>query len=179
MVLATVLAVLPGAAWAHTVSIEGDAALARGFNMSVLFLLSSLLMLSVNQFVFASGAEQIAQLAIPLLVVNTSFLNVRSGDGPQYTVVLTVVGGTELPVLGANSSNQGQPPQAGQFNQQDFSYTLDNLGAISTVPRFRPERVYSSTMRGAAPGLSTTSRRSGSPWQVRNAIRLSSWRSAL
>ena len=29
--------------------------------------------------------------------------------------------------LGANSSNQGQPPQAGQFNQQDFSYTLDNL----------------------------------------------------
>jgi TonB-linked SusC/RagA family outer membrane protein len=29
--------------------------------------------------------------------------------------------------LGANSSNQGQPPQAGQFNQQDFAYTLDNL----------------------------------------------------
>ena len=68
--------------------------------LTVLFLLSSLLMLSVNQFVFASGAEQVAQLAIPLLVVNTSFLNVRSGDGPQYTVVLTVVGGTELPVLG-------------------------------------------------------------------------------
>jgi hypothetical protein len=38
--LATVLAVLPVAAWAHTVSIEGDAALARGFNMSVVFLLS-------------------------------------------------------------------------------------------------------------------------------------------
>jgi TonB-linked SusC/RagA family outer membrane protein len=29
--------------------------------------------------------------------------------------------------LGANSSNQGQPPQAGQYNQQGFSYTLDNL----------------------------------------------------
>ena len=29
--------------------------------------------------------------------------------------------------LGNFSSNQGQPPQAGQFNQQDFSYTLDNL----------------------------------------------------
>src|SRR5215831_10203276 len=38
--LATVLVVLPVAAWAHTVGIEGDAALARGFNMSVLFLLS-------------------------------------------------------------------------------------------------------------------------------------------
>ncbi len=30
--LATGLAVLPVAAWAHTVGIEGDAALARGFN---------------------------------------------------------------------------------------------------------------------------------------------------
>ena len=40
MKLATVLAVLPVAAWSHTVSIEGDAALARGFNMSILFLLS-------------------------------------------------------------------------------------------------------------------------------------------
>src|SRR5215471_3966182 len=40
MRLATVLAGLPVVAWAHTVSIEGDAALARGFNLSVLFLLS-------------------------------------------------------------------------------------------------------------------------------------------
>lgn len=29
--------------------------------------------------------------------------------------------------LGANSSNQGQPPQAGQFDQDDFSYTLENV----------------------------------------------------
>ena len=29
--------------------------------------------------------------------------------------------------LGANSSNQGQPPQAGQFNQPDFNYTVENL----------------------------------------------------
>lgn len=29
--------------------------------------------------------------------------------------------------LGANSSNQGQPAQAGQFDQQDVAYTLDNL----------------------------------------------------
>ena len=37
--LVTVLACLPVAAWAHTVGVEGDAALARGLNMSVLFLL--------------------------------------------------------------------------------------------------------------------------------------------
>jgi uncharacterized protein YraI len=32
--------------------------------------------------------------------VNTSFLNIRTGPGVQYTVLITVVGGTELPVLG-------------------------------------------------------------------------------
>lgn len=29
--------------------------------------------------------------------------------------------------LGANSTNQGQPPQAGYFTQEDFTYTLDNI----------------------------------------------------
>ena len=29
--------------------------------------------------------------------------------------------------LGANSTNQGQPPQAGDFSQEDFTYTLDNI----------------------------------------------------
>jgi TonB-linked SusC/RagA family outer membrane protein len=49
--------------------------------------------------------------------------------------------------LGANSSNQGQPPQAGQFNQQDFSYTLDNLlhldRAIGSLHRFDLTGLYS------------------------------------
>ncbi len=47
----------------------------------------------------AAPAEQ-ARLAVPILVVNTSFLNVRSGPGAQYTSIVTLVGGTELPVLG-------------------------------------------------------------------------------
>ena len=49
--------------------------------------------------------------------------------------------------LGANSSNQGQPPQAGQFNQQDFSYTLDNLlffdRAFANIHRFDVTGLYS------------------------------------
>jgi TonB-linked SusC/RagA family outer membrane protein len=49
--------------------------------------------------------------------------------------------------LGANSSNQGQPPQAGQFNQQDFSYTLDNLvhldRALGSLHRFDITGLYS------------------------------------
>ena len=38
--LATVLALLPVAAWACAVCFEGDDALARGLNMSILFLMS-------------------------------------------------------------------------------------------------------------------------------------------
>lgn len=48
---------------------------------------------------------QQSQFAAPRLVVNSSFLNVRSGPGVQYSIMLTVVGGTELPVLGRASDN--------------------------------------------------------------------------
>jgi|GEM_PF-537495 len=51
--------------------------------------------------VMAEDAGQTFQQ--PVLVVNTSFLNVRTGPGIQYTVLVTVVGGTELPVLGVFS----------------------------------------------------------------------------
>lgn len=75
-----------------------------------------------------------AQFAIPLLVVNTSFLNVRSGDGPEYTVVATVTGGTELPVLGTNSDNTwylvSTPAGAGWV---DVSFTLPR-GDFRNVP---------------------------------------------
>jgi uncharacterized protein YraI len=66
--------------------------------LSLVILLSLVLSLVMTQVSFAQ-----AELAIPKLVVNTSFLNVRSGDGPQYTVIATVVGGTELPALGVNA----------------------------------------------------------------------------
>jgi TonB-linked SusC/RagA family outer membrane protein len=59
-------------------------------------------------------------------------ITLRSNFGPDYTQLTNGcwngpwTHGT-CANLGANSSNQGQPPQAGQFNQQDFSYTLENL----------------------------------------------------
>src|SRR5215207_8486753 len=46
------------------------------------------------------AAAQQAELAVPIMIANTSFLNIRSGPGAQYTILVTVVGGTELPVLG-------------------------------------------------------------------------------
>jgi len=59
-------------------------------------------------------------------------LTLRSNFGPDYTNVSLgcyndpwTHGPCSNP--GANSANQGQPPQAGLTNQYDFSYTLDNL----------------------------------------------------
>jgi uncharacterized protein YraI len=53
--------------------------------------------------VFGSVQATLAQFAVPTVVVNTSFLNIRTGPGVQYTVLVTVVGGTELPVLAVGS----------------------------------------------------------------------------
>ncbi|MFW5709107.1 MAG: SH3 domain-containing protein [Chloroflexota bacterium] len=44
--------------------------------------------------------EQRAEFVPPIMIVNTSFLNVRTGPSTAYPILLTVVGGTELPVLG-------------------------------------------------------------------------------
>lgn len=37
-------------------------------------------------------------------IVNASFLNVRSGPGPNYAIIGTVVGGENLPIIGRNES---------------------------------------------------------------------------
>ncbi|MGJ3237905.1 MAG: SH3 domain-containing protein [Anaerolineae bacterium] len=67
--------------------------------ITILFaMLTMLLSLAFGGAVSASDAEQTFEQ--PILVVNTSFLNVRTGPGAQYTVLVTVVGGSELPVLG-------------------------------------------------------------------------------
>jgi len=52
-----------------------------------------------------AAPEQQVQFVSPRLVVNSSFLNVRSGPGIQYPALITVVGGTELPVLARASDN--------------------------------------------------------------------------
>src|SRR5690606_26573460 len=51
----------------------------------------------------ASDARQQVQFTAQIMVVNSSFLNVRTGPGVKYEVLLTVVGGTQLPVLGVAS----------------------------------------------------------------------------
>ncbi|HEX2622362.1 MAG TPA: SH3 domain-containing protein [Phototrophicaceae bacterium] len=55
--------------------------------------------------VFAAGNEQRVNATSPVMIVNSSFLNVRTGPGIQYAVMITVVGGTTLPVLGVASDH--------------------------------------------------------------------------
>lgn len=72
------------------------------FALIVVSLLTSVL---VSPLTMARDLEQQAQFATPILVANTSFLNVRTGPGVQYSVLVTVVGGTELSVLGRARDN--------------------------------------------------------------------------
>lgn len=99
-----------------------------------------LLALIVGVPVFARTAEaQSPQLALPILVVNTGNLNVRSGPGPQYSVLAVVPGGTQLPVLGTNPSNTwylvGTALGAGWV---DVSFTLPR-GDFRYVPVIRTQ----------------------------------------
>lgn len=98
----------------------------------ILFVLVSFI--ATLMFGGVASAQQ-ATFQSPILVVNTSFLNIRTGPGIEYTVLVTVVGGTELPVLGINpdgvwyqvSTNSGP----GWINRE---FTLPR-GNFTAVPR--------------------------------------------
>ncbi len=103
--------------------------------LMILFLLVILTLGSVWQFAAAAGT---GQLAIPRLVVNTSFLNVRTGDGPQYSVIMVVPGGTELPVLGTNGDNSWYlVTSSAGAGWVDVSFTLPR-GDFRNVPELSP-----------------------------------------
>lgn len=95
----------------------------------------SVLVLSLVLGVFAGGAiAQQAQFAAPKLVANTSFLNIRTGPGAQYSVLITVVGGTELPVLGvANDKVWYQVSTVAGIGWVNVGFTLAR-GDFSVVP---------------------------------------------
>lgn len=68
--------------------------------VALAFTLALLFGLLGGSVVSARTLEQQVSFEAPKLVVNTSFLNVRKGPGVGFEVLVTVVGGTELPVLG-------------------------------------------------------------------------------
>ncbi|MCA0453025.1 MAG: SH3 domain-containing protein [Chloroflexi bacterium] len=81
-----------------------------------------------------AAPSQQAQYALPKLIVNTSFLNVRTGPGVQYTVLLTVVGGTELPVVArANDGVWYQVSTAVGLGWVNIEYTVAR-GTFTNIP---------------------------------------------
>lgn len=71
------------------------------FGLVFAALIAALGVIGSPRAVLADSAEQ-AQYAAPIAVVNTGNLNVRSGPGPQFSIITTVPGGSQLPVLGLN-----------------------------------------------------------------------------
>jgi len=76
------------------------------------------------------GLDQ--QLAQPKVIVNTSFLNVRSGPGAIYSIVGTLPGGVELPVLARNRD--------ASWWQVESPFGIGWVSAEFVIPRgdFRP-----------------------------------------
>ena len=84
--------------------------------------------------VAAPSQQAQAQYTLPKLIVNTSFLNVRTGPGVQYTVLLTVVGGTELPVVAqANDGVWYQVSTVVGLGWVNIEYTVAR-GTFTNIP---------------------------------------------
>ena len=77
----------------------------------------------------------VAQDTSPHLVVNTSFLNVRSGPGANHSIITTVRGGTVLPVTMVGSKSVwyqvNSPAGSGWVNS---NYTVPR-GNFTQIPR--------------------------------------------
>ncbi len=98
-------------------------------------------LLSTMLFGGAATSAQQSSFATPILVVNTSFLNVRTGPGVEYSILVTVVGGTELPVLGvAEDRVWYQVATDGGPGWVNVSFTLPR-GDFTNVPLVEPGEV--------------------------------------
>lgn len=99
---------------------------------------AALLILALSLMIlgtFPAFAQQ-PQFQSPIVVVNTSFLNVRTGPGAQYTVLATVVGGSEFPVLGVGSDGVwylvSTPVGIGWVNVE-FTLPRGNFGVVPEI----------------------------------------------
>jgi len=112
--------------------------------------------------------EQRANFSTPVLVVNTSFLNVRMGPGVQYDVLVTVVGGTQLPVLGvARDLVWYQVSTAAGVGWVNFEYTIPR-GQFGNVPfaEAPPASQMTGALTGADDAISGFGFTSGRAWGV-------------
>jgi uncharacterized protein YgiM (DUF1202 family) len=121
----------------------------------LLVLLVVLILIGFAASAYAGALEQ--RLPTPILVVNTSFLNARSGPGPQYSVITTLTGGSELPVLGTNDDTTWYlvttPVGSGWV---DVSFTLPR-GDFTNVPEISIDPPVVAQTVPLTIGLPTTS----------------------
>ena len=117
-----------------------------------------------------SGENSAAEIAVQpgYAVVNTAFLNLRSGDGPEFTIVGRVAGGDKLIVLGRNDDFSWWYVQAGDivgWAISDFIVARGDLTDIAIVipageialPRFflYSDNILRATASAAGVGLCT------------------------
>lgn len=82
-------------------------------------------------------AEVSIPAGVPHLVVNTGYLNVRSGPGANYHIIATVAGGTELEVLSIASDNlwyEVQSPAGPGWVNSYYAVTRGNFSSIRSSP---------------------------------------------
>ena len=100
---------------------------------TLILLVITLLIAALAVPATASNNEQ-AAFEQPILVVNTSYLNIRTGPSARFSVLTTVAGGTELPVLGV--AGDGVWYQVAVGNQAAWvnaEFTVGR-GAFQNVP---------------------------------------------
>lgn len=113
------------------------------------------MMLVLGGSAFASDSEQTFEQ--PILVVNTSFLNVRTGPSVSYTTLVTVVGGTELPVLGVYTDGVWyQVNTDGGPGWVNVEFTLPR-GDFSNVPELEIGEIGAANLGQGGGGDVTTS----------------------
>lgn len=127
-----------------------------------------ILLLSTVSLVSAQSVPQ-PQLATPIMVVNTPALNARSGPGPQYTVIVTLAGGAELPVLGSNGDGSWYlvaTPLGAAWIDVDFVLARGDFRFVPEIALPEPEappvslpstiQLPSPVLSGAATGATAT-----------------------
>lgn len=81
-----------------------------------------------------TNPQGIGQTLEGYLISNTGSLNIRSGDGPQYTIVGRIRGGTELVVLGVNERRTWWYVQVGDIRGWVNNELVINRGDLTRVP---------------------------------------------
>lgn len=91
----------------------------------------------------AAGAPA-AVTALPRVIVNAAFLNVRTGPGSEYTILGTLSGGDEVPIIGKTPDGVWLLVQTGVgagWVRLRFVTTRDYFGNVPTVTDYSGARL--------------------------------------